>query len=351
MPLRKINRIIAKKVLDNNSYNNFFFKKIFNLKQIKKPFEIDDFGFIFGPIINSAGRLEDSNVIVKLFTSENIKLKEKIIQKLFILNEKRKNLQNINMSQLNLDKLKSDQKKIVILVNENINEGLIGIIASNVKTYLNKPVVVITKSGKFFKGSARSTNNFNIGKYIKTALDYNIIESGGGHNLAAGFTVKKENLTKLKNFLNKISMLNKKSYSEKFLSKLSLSAINKKFLSEINKLKPFGEYNSNPYFLIENVRLIKTKIVDNKFISCLIKNKYGKIQPAISFNILKSEISNHILNNKNDVNVIVQLKESLWNNKKKIQIIIIDLLTPSNKAWLLIIFTIKSSNSVPSSIG
>jgi len=333
MPLRKINRTIAKKVLDNNSvYKNFFFKKIFDLKKIKKPFEIDDFGFLFGPIINSAGRLEDSNIVVKLFTTENLEIKDKIIQHLFLLNEKRKNFQKKTLRLFDLKELQSNERKIIILECNNIHEGLIGIIASNIKTYLNKPVVVITKSGELYKGSARSTNNFNIGKYIKSALDQNIIESGGGHNLAAGFTIKKKKLTKLKNFFYEISLKNNTSSSEKYISKLSLSAINKNFLTQLNKLKPFGEYNSNPYFLIEKIKLIRSKIIDNQFISCYIKNKSGKILSAISFNLLHSDISNHILNNKNDVDIIVQLKENLWNNKKKIQVIIIDLLTTSNKA-------------------
>ena len=206
MPLRKINRLIAQKVLKNfDITNDYFFKKIFKLKQIKRPLEIDDFGFLLSPILNSAGRLGDPNIVVELLTSYETKLKDQIIDKLILLNNKRKIIEYDILKKINLNKLNIDKRSIMIIENTSFNEGIIGIIAGYLKTYLGKPVVVITKSSNIYKGSARSIDNFSIGTYIKTALDMNILESGGGHNLAAGFTLKKKNLNEFKNFLYKIS--------------------------------------------------------------------------------------------------------------------------------------------------
>ncbi len=333
MPLRKINRIIAKKVLDNSNLNKeYIFNKILILNKNQKPLELDDFGFLFGPIINAAGRLGDANIVIDLFTSTSDEFKEKIINKLFLLNKKRKLIEKKILDQINFDELKSDKNKILILEKYYINEGLIGLIASNIKNYLNKPCIVITKSENILKGSARSSRIIPIGNYVKIAKDLNILVNGGGHNLAAGFSLKKEKLNLFKNFIYKKCNKNLTKLNNKFLLKLSFNAINKNLVSELNKLKPYGEDNINPFFLIENVKIIKTKILNNKFISCFIKSRSGKLLKAICFNILKSELSYNILNNKNEVNLIVQIKENFWKSKKTIQIIIIDLINTSNKA-------------------
>ena len=180
MPLRKINRIIAKKVLLKiNLKKNYFFNKVFELKKIKKPIQIADFGFLFGPILNSAGRLGDANIIVKIFTSSNTNEIDQIINKLILLNEKRKFIENDILKTINFKKIKLNSNSIIILEKNNISEGLIGIIASKIKTYFNKPSIVITKSANIYKGSARSIENFNMGELIKKSLDLNLIESGG----------------------------------------------------------------------------------------------------------------------------------------------------------------------------
>ena len=333
MPLRKINRLIANKVLNNtNSTQEYFFKRVFEIKKIRKKVDIEDFGYLFAPIINSAGRLQDSNIIIDLFTTENDDYKNKIIDKLILLNEKRKKIEQDIFNKIDFKKNKLINNPIIVYDDFDINEGLIGIIASRIKTYFNKPTVIITKSGEKFKGSARSTKNFSIGKSIKSALDIKLLESGGGHNLAAGFTIQKKNLQKFRNFLYNSYKKNFVTTKYKYLSKISFNSLNKNFLIDLNKLQPYGEDNQNPYFLIENIKIIKPKIIKNKFISCIVKNKSGKFIPAISFNFLDSDLSKNILYNKSEFNMIIQVKENFWNYKKSLQLIIIDIFNTSNKA-------------------
>jgi len=333
MPLRKINRIIGKNVLENhNLKKNYFFNKIFKIKKINKPIELNDFGFLFGPIINSAGRLDDPNIVVKLLTSENDKIIEKILNKLIALNDKRKKLENNILEDLDFSKIKKNKKEVIILDNYYISEGLIGIIASRLKSYFNKPVIVITQSEKLYKGSARSTNKLNIGKLIKIALDKKIIINGGGHNLAAGFTLKKNNIDLFKKFIyhnTKKNTLNKKNF---FISKIPLSALNNNFITNLNLIKPYGEGNKNPFFLIEKVKILKPQLIKKNFISCFVKNNQNKLFPAISFNILESEIFQNLLYNQNELDIIAQIEENFWNNKKKLKLIIIDIFESFNKA-------------------
>ena len=329
MPLRKINRILALNILKNfNIDTNFLFREIFKIKAIKRKLEVDDLGFLVGPLINSAGRLDDPNIIVDLLTSNNISKKKKFLNKLFLLNEKRKKIEQDFFKKIPLKQF--NDENILIFSDNFLHEGIIGIIASRLKDYYNKPAIVLTKVGNFFKGSARSIPDFNIGLYIKEAIDEEILINGGGHNLAAGFTINSNNISKFKDYLNSKFSKKKKLNNENYISRISLSAINKKFYEYLGMIAPFGENNSNPIFLLENVRIIKPTLIKNTYVSFFVKSRAGKTISGISFNLLNSEISKNLLYNKSLMSLIVQIKENCWNNKKNIQLIVLDIIKKPN---------------------
>ncbi|MDC6482780.1 DHH family phosphoesterase [Candidatus Pelagibacter sp.] len=181
MPLRKINRIIAINILkDFNIKKNLTIDTLFKLKNKKNKITIDDLGFLIGPIINSAGRLGQSHLSVDLLSSDNMDVANDIASKLIKLNNKRKEIEKKILDQINFNEIEKENKNVIIYYNTNIKEGLIGIIASRLKDYFNKPSIVITKSNNILKGSARSTKDYNIGNLIKLLCDKKIIESGGG---------------------------------------------------------------------------------------------------------------------------------------------------------------------------
>ena len=328
MPLRKINKIIAQNTIqDFNLNDNFALKYIFDQFNLKKNISVDDLGFLIGPIINSGGRLNYPKYAVDLLSSDNTKIIKKRADKLINLNNRRKEIEKTILSKIDFEKIKKENKGVITYYQNNLNEGLIGIIAARLKDYFDKPAIVITNSNNLLKASARSTPSFNIGILIKSLLDKNIIEKGGGHNMAAGFTMKKKNLKLFDDFIQN-------EYSKKTLNlnepnkydiELSASALNIKFLNNINKLGPFGSFNFSPIFLIKNVKIIKSQIIKNKHISVLIKPKIGSSIKAICFNCLNTNIGKHLLNNKNNINIIGQIYENFWNNKKSISLNIKDL--------------------------
>ena len=118
----------------------------------------------------------------------------------------------------------------------------------------------------------------------------------------------------------------------KFLSKISLNAVNKQFYDNLKKIGPFGSHNINPVFLIENIKILKVKIINKKYVTFFVKSRTGKMLKAISFNILESDVTKNLINSKNEMNLIVQIKENLWNNKKSLQLIVLDLIMLPNSA-------------------
>ena len=250
MPLRGINRLLSKNLLSKFDINNdYIIKYIFKLYKINKRLDIEDLGFFLGPLFNSAGRISDANQIVDLLTTNSEYKKKKILNEIHKLNEKRKKIEKYHFDKIDLNKL-SKEKGIIYYYDPNIPEGIIGILASKIKDYFNKPCIVLTNSGKKIKGSARSTFRFNIGEYIQSALQENMIINGGGHNLAAGLIISKSKINDFKSFLNNIYYKSCTKQKNNYLSKLSLNAVNKDFINNLNLLGPFGHMNQNPFFLI-----------------------------------------------------------------------------------------------------
>ena len=330
MPLRKNNRFFIQQTIKNfDLNNNLVFKKIFQIKKIKKKLDYSDLAFLVAPIFNSAGRINDANIIVKLLTSNNEDQIEKIVNKINNLNERRKAIQNIILNNIDLNKYMLEEG-IIFIDNMDIHEGIIGIIASKIKELFNKPCIVFSKSNLTYKGSARSLHDFNIGNLIKACIDKNIVISGGGHNLAAGLSIKKKNINKLKQFLNHQYTRNKSIKKNLYVSKISFSSLNLKFLDEISKLEPFGNLNEKPLFLVENIKIIKSSIINNNFITLYLKQSSKRLIKAISFNPIKSKISDFLLNYVKPVNLILKIDKNNWNNKTNIQIEIVDIIIPNN---------------------
>ena len=146
--------------------------------------------------------------------------------------------------------------------------------------------------------------------------------------MAGGFTFKKTNIKLLDNFIQN-------DYSKKmphiknmnnYDMEISLSAIKNKFIYDINKLGPFGNFNFIPIFLIRNLKIIKFSVINNRHISVIIKPETGASIKAICFNCLNSKIGHYLSSYKKRINIIAQINENIWNNKKTIQLNIKDLI-------------------------
>ncbi len=328
MPLRKLNRLIAKKVINEFKITeNKVFKELYQLNNRKNKISINDLGYLIGPILNAGGRLGKSNYATELLSSENQKLINKRSLELINLNNKRKKIEDITLKNIDLRMLEKQNDNIIVYYDPNINEGLIGIIASRLKDYFNKPSIVITNSNNLLKGSARSVYRYNLGRVIKLSLDRNLIINGGGHNMAAGFSLKKENLSNFKSFI-KNDFLKNYDFSNNICMydfEASSSVLNKEFYKDLQQIEPFGTGNPLPTFLFKDFKILKSSILNEKHVSCILKSKKGISINSIAFDSSNNEIGKYLLNYKKNLNVLGQIGENFWNNKKTLQLIIKDL--------------------------
>jgi len=329
MPIRKLNRLIAINALNNfDIVKNLPIKILFDLNNKKNKININDLGYLIGPILNAGGRLGKSEYATEVLSSTNDKIINDKCKDLIQLNEKRKHIENLILNEINFKKIEDNNKDVIIYYSPNINEGLIGIIAARLKDFFNKPSIVITTSNDLLKGSARSVNDYNIGRVIKNLLDKDIIITGGGHNMAAGFTLKKENLKIfseyiLDDFLKTINLRNNTFYYD---SEISSHSLRQEFYENLKKIEPFGTGNTLPTFFIKDLTILKSKILNNSHISLILKSKTGFSIKSISFNSINTKMADFLIGYKKSINVIGQISENIWNNKKNLQLTIRDII-------------------------
>jgi single-stranded-DNA-specific exonuclease len=329
MPLRKLNRLIALNALKNfDIKKNLPFNILFKLNEKKNKITISDLGYLIGPILNAGGRLGKSQYATELLSSNNDRVVKDRSKDLIILNNKRKKIETLIVNEIDFQKIENENKDVIIYYNPNINEGLIGIIAARLKDYFNKPSIVITASNKFLKGSARSIYNYNIGRVIKNSLDKKIIIGGGGHNMAAGFTLNKDNLKDFEKYILEDFLKSNPLNDHIFFyeSEVSSLAFNQDFYDNIKKLEPFGTGNAVPTFLLRDLKITKPKVLNNKHISIILKSKIGYSIKSISFNSINTKTGEYLMSYKKNINVIGQINENIWNNKKALQLTIRDVI-------------------------
>jgi single-stranded-DNA-specific exonuclease len=329
MPIRKLNRLIAITALKNFDISkNIAFNELFNLCDKSNKLSINDLGYLLGPILNAGGRLGKSTYASELLSSDNLKVVNSRSNELIKLNDKRKNIETLILNEIDFQKIENENKEVVVYYNPNINEGLIGIIAARLKDHFNKPSIVITNSNELLKGSGRSTYNYNIGRAIKNLVDKKIIITGGGHFMAAGFTLNKSKLINFEESIlddfSKTCSLRDNTFT--YDGEVSSLALNHDFYADIKKLEPFGVGNPAPTFLLKNIKVIKSTILNFKHISLILKSKSDFSIKAISFNSANNKVGEYLLNYKNYINVLGQINESNWNNKKTLQLTIRDVI-------------------------
>ena len=221
-----------------------------------KVFTETDFGFTFGPIINAQSRVYGSaNTAVDTFLSlntDNIQEKTKF---LVDVNEKRKS-DTAEFYEILMQEDHSN-KSVVIVRNDAIGEGYIGLLAGKLAEYYNRPTIVFSKNKDYLKGSGRcSVPGVSIIDILRKHS--NLFEKLGGHNQALGCSIKEENLEELSNVLEKeFESVIPEDLSSELIPEFIIDAdyLNEDFLESINKFAPFGKDFEYPVLGIENLNI------------------------------------------------------------------------------------------------
>tara|TARA_B100002052_G_C15855453_1_gene587252 strand:+ start:86 stop:1831 length:1746 start_codon:yes stop_codon:yes gene_type:complete len=327
--IQNYNRAIVKKGLELilKRYNKILSKIIDNSKITNTP-SARDIGFTVGPQINAASRIEDSSFASKLLITNDENEIESGSRKLFLINEKRKLIEQKIFDEAIEQVHKQKNNKFIVVYKNNWHHGVLGIVASRIVHLYNKPTFVLSFNNNIGVGSGRSIDKIDIGNIIIELKNNNLIDEGGGHKMAVGLKI---NIGKLDKFLmfieNKLSSYDD-SFFEKILyydSQLSVNQINNTFLDTLDQMEPYGKGNEEPLFLIKDIIIEKVKIIKNKHLLIFFKNDLGKNLKGISFNCFNSPVGDYLRNyHKYRFEFLCTIKKDNYSNNLAPQIQISD---------------------------
>lgn len=281
--------------------------------------------FIIAPRINAMGRLEHAIDSLRLLCTTSLEKGEMLALHLAKINKDRQKIvDEVVLHAKELAGSKTWQGAIVV-AHESYHEGVIGLAAAKLVEEYYRPAIVLSMGEKVSKASARSISGFNIIESIRE-LD-KIILGGGGHPMAAGFSIETE---KIELFIAKYTELSAKLLSDEILTKklkidleLKFIQLDYELLEQLQKFEPTGIGNPTPVFSSKDVKVISAKTVgtDGSHLKLELE-KDGKKINAIAFG--KGEILPKLSSQK-VIDVVYNLTENTWNGNKSLQLKVKDI--------------------------
>ena len=331
VPLINLNRAFVNQGLKVvNQKKNLGLKTLIEISEIENNLTTYHLGYVLGPRINAGGRVGKSTHGAKLLLNNDSKDAFKISSELNNYNKERQLLEKELLKDIMDKDYGLTDEPVIVLHGENWHEGIIGIIAARIKEKYNKPTFIISTKSGLAKGSARSIYGFDIGTAVIAAVQNKILVRGGGHKMAAGFTLDTDKISEFKNFLiRKFKSININLESKKNIfydTEISPSAINIDFYDKINVLSPFGSGNPEPKFVIKNVRPLNSKIVGEKHIKSVFEGSDSSVFKTITFNCVDNELGSYLLKkNIKNFNILGKLSLNEWRGQKNVEFIIDDI--------------------------
>lgn len=280
-------------------------------------FEISNIVFEIAPKINAAGRISKGKTAVELMVSENLKHANQIVDNIMNLNDERRELDmNSTLSALNqIIETNQLDNATTIVYDPSWNKGIIGIVASRLTETYYKPTLVFTDGNNDeLVASARSVSDFNVHEALDRCSEYFL--KFGGHQAAAGLSMKKEKFEDFKIYFEKVVSEtieeHQKSPSITIDSEVDINFINRDFINFYRKLAPFGPHNMKPVLAIHNTKAIgqvRTMGKDNNHVKFYIRQEStNRNVECVGFKLGK-----HIEDFKNkSFDIVFTLEENHW---------------------------------------
>ena len=255
----------------------------------------EDLGFRLGPRINAAGRLEDISVGIQALTTTDIQVARSCVSRLDAINTERKEIQTemTEVAMSYLDSIVPDGRTGICLYESGFHEGVVGLVANQVVTRLNRPSVVFANANDggsgFLKGSARSISSVHIRDVLADidASHPNLIKSYGGHAMAAGLTIHRGSFERFGNLFDAAvadrapeGAFDTTLYTD---GELEAAEISMDLVREIEAWGPWGQYFDRPMFH-GKFQVISERLVGNDKHAKMVVQSGGKVIDAIAFN-------------------------------------------------------------------
>ena len=325
VPLIDENRVIAKLGLKLAEVTKNPGLKSLILASGYKEINSNTVSFGLAPRINACGRMGHEIEALKLFLTDNIEEVTNITDNLNSYNRERQDIEKRIFEEVisEINNKGLDKKNAIVVGKENWHHGVIGIVASKITDLYFKPSILICFEGEEGKGSGRSVPGFDLHDALCKSSEY--LDKYGGHSMAVGLSLKKENF---KDFCGKFEKIAKDAHTEEIVSvikidkEITLEDIKKETVESLKALEPFGEANKQPLFIYKNLKIDSIRALsEGKHLKLTLKDGNCIIN-AIGFNI-GNLASDYLIGDK--IDIIGVLEVNSYNGNETIQINIKDI--------------------------
>jgi single-stranded-DNA-specific exonuclease RecJ len=335
VPLKGLNRAyVVKGLLAARHMGNQGLAALFRKAGLGGPVTPYHFGFLVGPRINAGGRIGDAALGSRLLTLDDAIEAEEIAGRLDDLNRERQAMEAAMLAEAEAEVLAEygtgENACVIVAARDNWHPGIVGLIAARLKEKFKRPAFAISfdPSGKG-TGSGRSINGFDMGRMVRAAVEEGLLVKGGGHAMAAGLTVERANLGRLRAFFEEKSGESVPALVANHVLKidgaLSASGVTLDLFDVLEQAGPYGSGHSQPIFAIPAHRLKDARLVGTAHVKITLEAADGARLEGIAFRAAETPLGNMLLNSRgSQIHVAGCLSADQWQGNRRIQLRVLD---------------------------
>ncbi len=326
MDLQGENRIIVKEGLKLLNHTRILgLRSLMELNGISKgSLTAYHIGFILGPCLNASGRLDSASRSLALLMAETKADADRLAGDLKAFNDERKNLTNRQVEEAVLQVEQTDLKNddVLVVYLKDCHESIAGIIAGRLREKFYKPVLVITDAEEGLKGSGRSIEGYNMFEKLLEVSD--LMTRFGGHPMAAGVSLPRENLTAFRERLNANAGLTETDLTpvEWIDVPMPVGYITEELISQFDLLEPFGKGNEKPSFADKNLMITRIALIgkSRNVLKMNLTDSYGYTVEAVQFHVEEDALQQWKCGDM--VSVLYYPSVNEYNGKRTLQIVV-----------------------------
>lgn len=287
-------------------------------------------GYVLGPRVNAGGRVGQADLGVKLLTSDDPAEAAVYAQRLHGYNQDRQQIEAAVLMEAieQAETAAADGSPMILVSGADWHPGVIGIVASRLKERYAMPALVVALDGGMAKGSGRSVPGLDLGQAVIAAREAGILTAGGGHAMAAGFSLEAARLEEFRAFLAERLRLQATEGVVPTLEVdgvLDLAGCTPELLEILARVGPFGAGNEEPRFVLPSVRVARADVVGQGHVRCFLTGAAGGRLKAIAFKCVDTDLGMALLaGTRGALHVAGTLRLDTWQGRNECQFIIED---------------------------
>lgn len=335
VPLKGLNRAyVVKGLIAARHMVNPGLASLFRIAGLNGPVTPYHFGFLIGPRINAGGRIGDAALGSRLLTLEDEARAGEIAVRLDELNRERQAMEAAMLAEAEAEALaeygNGEGASVIVTANDRWHPGIVGLLASRLKDKFRRPAFAIAfdPNGRG-TGSGRSINGFDLGRMVRAAVENGLLVKGGGHAMAAGLTVERGNLGRLRHFFdesarNAVSAL-VADPALKIDAAVSASGATPALMEKLEGAGPYGAGHPQPIFAVPAHRLRDSRPVGATHIKITLEAMDGSRLDGIAFRAAETPLGDFLMNERGStIHVAGTLSLDHWQGMQRVQLRVLD---------------------------